>query len=267
MPKEKKEKKAKTLETGLEDVDMADAAGGAKKKVKKEEIEISLEELSPIAHPLAQKKLAKKLHKTIRRASRCRQVKRGVKEVVKGIRKGEKGILVLAADISPMDIISHLPGLSEEHKVPYVFVSSKEELGHASSTKRPTSCVMICPNMKRRKPKEKTGDKMDSGGEEDDDYRELYDEIREELYTVAVTSGDPLLSKIVIGRSISISNGIVTRPSGHLRILATWAVYGCESGSKSNRRVTTEATSTVGGKDEATRDLDANWLGVSAFVG
>ncbi|KAG8866349.1 hypothetical protein FRC20_008780 [Serendipita sp. 405] len=91
MPKEKKEKKAKTLETGLEDVDMADAAGGAKKKVKKEEIEISLEELSPIAHPLAQKKLAKKLHKTIRRASRCRQVKRGVKEVVKGIRKGEKG--------------------------------------------------------------------------------------------------------------------------------------------------------------------------------
>lgn len=70
---------------------------------------IPLEELSPIAHPLAQKKLVKKLHKTIKKgltrplaerpfihtpsflASKRRQVKRGVKEIVKGIRKGEKG--------------------------------------------------------------------------------------------------------------------------------------------------------------------------------
>lgn len=39
------------------------------KKVKKdkEEILIPLEDLSPIAHPLAQKKLLKKLHKTIRK--------------------------------------------------------------------------------------------------------------------------------------------------------------------------------------------------------
>lgn len=183
MSKEKKEKKRKTLESGFEDVDMADGPA-AKKKMKKdkEEITVSVEELSPIAHPLAQKKLTKKLHKTIRRASRCRQVKRGVKEVVKGIRKGEKGILILAADISPMDIISHLPGLSEEYKVPYVFVASKEELGHASATKRPTSCVMICPNMKR-KVQSKPADKMDDE-DDSDDYRELYDEIREELYTI-----------------------------------------------------------------------------------
>jgi H/ACA ribonucleoprotein complex subunit 2 len=68
---------------------------------------INIEELSPIAHPLAEKKLTKKLHKTIKKgssnsaslaifidgiqASRVRQVKRGVKEVVKGIRKGENG--------------------------------------------------------------------------------------------------------------------------------------------------------------------------------
>ncbi|PVF93724.1 L30e-like protein [Serendipita vermifera] len=186
MSKVEKKKKTKNLETGLEDVDMVDATSKEKKVKNKEDVVISIEELSPIAHPLAPKKLTKKVHKTIRRASRCRQVKRGVKEVVKGIRKGEQGILVLAADISPMDIISHLPGLSEEHKVPYVWVASKEELGHASSTKRPTSCVMICPNMKRRKPKEKAkgaADKMDEE-EDEDDYRELYDEIREELYSI-----------------------------------------------------------------------------------
>lgn len=79
--------------------------------------------------------------------------------------------MILAADINPIDIISHLPVLSEEAQIPYIFVTSKEELGHASSTKRPTSCVMVCPNQKR-KVKQKDGEKED----QDDDYKELYDE-------------------------------------------------------------------------------------------
>ena len=47
---------------------------------------------------------------------------------------------------------------------------------------------MICPNMKRGKVKPKaattTTNKMDEDEEEGDDYRELYDEIREELFTI-----------------------------------------------------------------------------------
>lgn len=54
-------------------------------------------------------------------------------------------IVVLAGDISPMDILTHLPVLAEDASCPYIFVSSKELLGQASSTKRPTSCVMMCP--------------------------------------------------------------------------------------------------------------------------
>ncbi|KAJ7771369.1 RNA-binding protein [Mycena maculata] len=182
MPKdksEKKDKKRKEAEMEDEDVEMV-AADGPKspQKVKKEKEEtvIPLEDLSPLAHPLAQKRLLKKLHKTIKKASKARQVKRGVKEVVKGIRKGEKGLLILAADINPIDIISHLPVLSEEAQIPYIFVSSKEELGNASSTKRPTSCVMVCPDQKKKgKPKEGIAE------EKDDDYRELYDEVYAEV--------------------------------------------------------------------------------------
>lgn len=85
-------------------------------------------------------------------------------------------LLILAADISPIDIISHLPVLSEEAQIPYVFVSSKEELGYASSTKRPTSCVMICPDQKK-KAKRKEGAKE----EKDEDYRELYEECYKEV--------------------------------------------------------------------------------------
>jgi H/ACA ribonucleoprotein complex subunit 2 len=79
----------------------------------------------------------------------------------------------LAADISPIDIISHLPVLSEEAQIPYIFVPSKEELGQASSTKRPTSCVMICPNQKI---KTKKGEETKA-----EDYKELYDECCEEI--------------------------------------------------------------------------------------
>jgi H/ACA ribonucleoprotein complex subunit 2 len=181
MAKDKSEKKKKHTSEAApaavdEDVEMEGKEKTVKspKKEERDEIVIPLEDLSPIAHPLAQKKLMKKLQKTIKRASKARQIKRGVKEVAKAIRKGEKGLLVLAADITPIDIISHLPILSEEAQIPYVFIPSKEELGHASSTKRPTSCVMICPDSKR------VG-KVKEGDEEKKDYRELYDECYKEV--------------------------------------------------------------------------------------
>lgn len=53
------------------------------------------------------------------------------------------GIVVLAADISPMDVISHIPVLCEDHNIPYIYVTSRAELGMAGQTKRPTSVVMI----------------------------------------------------------------------------------------------------------------------------
>ncbi|KAI0284936.1 50S ribosomal protein L30e-like protein [Russula aff. rugulosa BPL654] len=175
MAKDKSEKKKKHASDAVpaeaeEDVEMKTV----KSSKKEDEIAIPIEDLSPIAHPLAQKKLLKKLQKTIKRASKARQVKRGVKEVAKAIRKGEKGLLVLAADITPIDIISHLPVLSEEAQIPYIFIASKEELGHASSTKRPTSCVMICPDSKR-------GGKSKAGDDDKEDYKELYDECFKEV--------------------------------------------------------------------------------------
>lgn len=96
-----------------------------------------------IAKPLANKKSTKKLHKLVKKASSAKHIRRGVKEVVKGIRKGDTGLAVLAGDIFPIDVVSHLPVLLEEHNIPYLFVPSKQDLGAAASTKRPTSCVLI----------------------------------------------------------------------------------------------------------------------------
>lgn len=96
-----------------------------------------------IAHPLADMKSTKRAHKLVKKAAAVKHLRRGVKEVVKGLRKNESGLVILAGDIYPVDVISHLPILLEEKNIPYIFVPSKQDLGAAASTKRPTSCVLI----------------------------------------------------------------------------------------------------------------------------
>ena len=57
--------------------------------------------------------------------NREKKLRRGVKDVVKSIRKGAKGICVIAADVSPVDVISHIPILCEENEIPYIYVRSR----------------------------------------------------------------------------------------------------------------------------------------------
>ena len=52
-------------------------------------------------------------------------------------------VCIIAADISPIDVLSHLPILCEEKNVAYIYVKSRAEVGDACKTKRPTSCVFI----------------------------------------------------------------------------------------------------------------------------
>jgi len=126
----------------------------------------------PFAHPLAPKKLNKKVLKSVKKASKSKQARRGVKEVVKALRKGEKGIVIIASDIWPADVISHIPVLCEDNKVPYVFIPSKEDLGHAGSTKRPTSCVMVSPTAAAAAAAQSSKDK-----EKLEDFKKSYDEV------------------------------------------------------------------------------------------
>ncbi|XP_050237264.1 H/ACA ribonucleoprotein complex subunit 2-like protein [Mercurialis annua] len=116
----------------------------AERSHKKEKKEKKIIALSPIAKPLAGKKLCKKTLKLVRKAAEHKCLKRGVKEVVKSIRRGHKGgLCVIAGNISPIDVITHVPILCEEAEIPYIYVSSKEDLANAGVTKRPTCCVLV----------------------------------------------------------------------------------------------------------------------------
>ena len=85
----------------------------------------------------------------VKKAAKKKAMKRGVKEVVKAVRKGNKGVCILAGNISPIDVITHLPLLCEDNDVPYCYVPSKEDLGAAAQTKRPTSCMLVSSQCRR----------------------------------------------------------------------------------------------------------------------
>eukprot|EP00884_Botryococcus_braunii_P019607 jgi/Botrbrau1/632/Bobra.0161s0023.1 len=128
--------------------------------------------LIPIASPLADDKLSKRVLKVAKKAAKEKLIRRGVKEVVKALRKGSKGYCIIAGDISPLDVITHLPVFCEEKKVPYIYVRSKEELGAAGLTKRPTSCMLVLP------PKPNDGDITD--------YQTSFDDILAKVKDVQV---------------------------------------------------------------------------------
>ncbi|CAD8103688.1 unnamed protein product [Paramecium sonneborni] len=99
--------------------------------------------VSPIANPIANSKLQKGLLRFIARQITIKHIKRGVKEVGKALRKKTPGIVIFAADISPVDVLSHLPIQCEELGIPYIYVRSRLELGAAAQTKKPTSVVLV----------------------------------------------------------------------------------------------------------------------------
>ena len=92
---------------------------------------------------MASEKLASKLLKLTKKLASVKLIKRGVKEVNKVFRKGEKGLCIIAGDVSPVDVISHIPVCCEKQNIPYVFVPSRELLGSCAGTKRPTSVVIL----------------------------------------------------------------------------------------------------------------------------
>ena len=97
---------------------------------------------------MANDTIRSKLLKLVRHLNQEKKLKRGVKDVVKSIKKGSRGLCVIASDVSPVDVISHIPILCEDAGIPYIFVRSRLELGIAAETKKPTSVVLL------EKPKE-----------------------------------------------------------------------------------------------------------------
>lgn len=121
--------------------------------------------VNDISQPMASKKLTKKVYKLIKKASknRTKNIINGLKDVQTRIRKGERGITIFAGDVFPIEIMCHLPAVCEEKDIVYCYTPSRKDLGVAMGVKRGSIALMI---------------------REHADYKDLYDELKEELKTI-----------------------------------------------------------------------------------
>ncbi|MFB6253655.1 MAG: 50S ribosomal protein L7Ae [Halobacteriaceae archaeon] len=59
-------------------------------------------------------------------------VKKGTNETTKAVERGNAALVLIAEDVSPEEIVMHLPELADEKGIPYVFVDTQDELGHSA---------------------------------------------------------------------------------------------------------------------------------------
>jgi large subunit ribosomal protein L7Ae len=64
-------------------------------------------------------------------------------EVTKSIERVQAKLVVMAEDVSPPEILFHVPLLCEEKGIPYGYVSTKKELGNASRINIGASAIAI----------------------------------------------------------------------------------------------------------------------------
>ncbi len=86
---------------------------------------------------------SEKLLEVIEQVQASGKIKKGINEVTKFVERGQAKLVIAASDVSPKEIIMHLPILAKEKGAAYGEVASKEELGAAAGLGRPTAAVCI----------------------------------------------------------------------------------------------------------------------------
>lgn len=71
------------------------------------------------------------------------KVAKGTNEVTKQVERGAAKLVVMAEDVSPEEILAHMPLLCEEKGIAYLYVPSKSELGQAAGLTVGTAAVAV----------------------------------------------------------------------------------------------------------------------------
>lgn len=84
-----------------------------------------------------------KTYQAIEIAKSTGKIKKGTNEVTKAIERGTAKLVAVANDITPKEIVMHLPILCKEKGTTYIEVGSKEDLGAAAGLGLGTSSIAI----------------------------------------------------------------------------------------------------------------------------
>ena len=89
------------------------------------------------------KEMQEKAYEAVEIVKKTGKLKKGVNEVTKIVERGQAKLVIIATDVNPPEIVMHLPVLCDEKEIPFIYVSSREELGSAAGLTVSTASVAI----------------------------------------------------------------------------------------------------------------------------
>lgn len=89
------------------------------------------------------KELVPKILEMLSVAKENGKIKKGVNETTKSVERGTAKLVILAEDVTPKEIVVHLPSLCADKGIPCANIPTKKELGEAIGLKVPTSSLAI----------------------------------------------------------------------------------------------------------------------------
>ncbi len=75
--------------------------------------------------------------------TRDSKIRKGMNEVTKSIERGNARIVVMAEDVTPPEILYHVPLLCEEKNIPYAYLSTKKNLGNCVKINVGSSAIAV----------------------------------------------------------------------------------------------------------------------------
>jgi len=81
--------------------------------------------------------------KTVEMLEKAKKVKAGLNEVTKAVERGTAKLVVLAEDISPPELVMHIPLICKEKNIPCSYIATRKDLGETAKLRTATSAVAI----------------------------------------------------------------------------------------------------------------------------
>jgi ribosomal protein eL8 len=79
----------------------------------------------------------------IEKTAKKGKIKAGINEVTKAIERGTAKFVVIAEDVSPAEVVMHLPILCDEKNVPFSYIATRKELGEKAGLRTATASIAI----------------------------------------------------------------------------------------------------------------------------
>ena len=79
----------------------------------------------------------------IKKISKSGKIKIGINEVTKAIERGSAKLVAIAEDVSPAEIVMHIPVIAKEKKIPFTYFKTKVDLGKAAGISAKASSIAI----------------------------------------------------------------------------------------------------------------------------